>query len=155
MSRPPRRLPSTKSSLRIRRARPADIAAMSAIRLAVTENGLRDRTRVTPQMYRDYLALLGRGWVCLAVRNIVGFACASQKDASIWALFVAPGHEGLGIGQRLMGCAVDWLFATGATAITLATGRGTRAERFYTEAGWIRDGDDAHNQARFRLALGR
>ena len=105
--------------MRIHRARPADIPAMSAIRLAVTENVLRDQTRVTPQMYRDYLALLGRGWVCLIGRKIVGFACASQKDASIWALFVAPGHEGWGIGQRLLRAAVVWLFATGAPAITL------------------------------------
>ena len=41
-----------------------DIPAMSAIRLAVGENKLRDPARITPQMYADYLALLGRGWVC-------------------------------------------------------------------------------------------
>ena len=139
----------------MRRARPADIPAMRAIRLAVTENVLRDRSKVTTQMYLDYLALLGRGWVCLIGRNIVGFAYASRHDASIWALFVAPGHEGLGIGQGLMRRAVDWLFATGASAVTLCTGRGTRAERFYTEAGWIRVGEDAHNQAVFRMAHGR
>ena len=128
---------------------------MSAIRLSINENVLRDRTKVTIQMYRDYLDLLGRGWVCSNGRKIVGFAYASRHDASIWALFVAPGHEGLGIGQRLLGHAVDWLFATGAAAISLTTGVGTRAERFYTRAGWVRDGIYAHHQASFRLALGR
>ena len=103
-------------------------------------------------MYRDYLGLLGRGWVCLMGRKIVGFAYASRQDASIWALLVAPGHEGLGIGQRLLRLAADWLFATGAPAITLSTGAGTRAERFYGAAGWTRvDGIDA-GSVTFRLA---
>jgi hypothetical protein len=43
-----------------RRARPGDIAAMSAIRLAVTENVLSDHGKVTLQMYRDYMDMLGR-----------------------------------------------------------------------------------------------
>ena len=136
--------------LQFRRARPADIPAMSAIRLSVTENVLRDRSKVTLQMYRDYLDLRGRGWVCVRGRRIVGFAYASRDDASIWALFVQPGHEGLGIGRRLMDHAVGWLFAAGAPAVTLATGRGTRAERFYIASGWVPDGDDEGGQVRFR-----
>lgn len=37
------------------RARQADIAAMSRIRLSVSENVLSDPARVTLQMYEDYL----------------------------------------------------------------------------------------------------
>lgn len=140
--------PSTPT-LHVRRAEPADIPAMSAIRLNVTENVLRDRSKVTPQMYHDYLDLLGRGWVCLIDDRIVGFAYASRADASIWALFVAPTHEGMGIGRRLLDFAVDWLFALGHGVITLDTGRDTRAARVYSAAGWRADtGTDAN--VRFR-----
>lgn len=138
-------------TLHFRRAEPADIPAMSAIRLNVTENVLRDRSKVTPQMYHDYLDLLGRGWVCLIDECIVGFAYASRADASIWALFVAPTHEGMGIGRRLLDFAVDWLFALGAPVITLDTGRDTRAARFYAAAGWMPDADAGANNVRFRL----
>lgn len=133
-----------KHLLQCRRARSVDIPAMSRIRLSVTENTLSDPAKVTRQMYQDYLHLLGRGWVCCSGRKIVGFAYASRDDASIWALFIQPGYAGLGIGRRLMGFAESWLFAIGVPAIVLETGRGTRAERFYTEAGWLPDpGADA------------
>ena len=74
-----------------------DIPAMSAIRLAVQENRLSDPTRITAQMYADYLDLLGRGWVCERDGAITGFAYADRAGGSIWALFVDPAHEGAGI----------------------------------------------------------
>ena len=51
-----------------------------------------------------------------------------------------------------MGFAEAWLFALGAPAITLDTGRGTRAERFYAASGWAREADDGGRNARFRKA---
>jgi len=142
-------LPSS-SPLHFRRARPADIPAMSAIRLRVTENVLRDRNKVTLQMYADYLDLLGRGWVGVSGNTVVGFAYASRADASIWALFVDPRHEGRGIGRRLLGFAMDWLFATGAPAVSLSTGRGTRAERFYAASSWTLAAGGASDDVHFR-----
>lgn len=124
---------------------------MSAIRLSVTENVLSDPAKVTEQMYRDYLQRLGRGWVCCAGRKVVGFAYASRDDASIWALFVKPGYEGRGIGQRLMGHAAGWLFALGCPSIVLDTGRGTRAERFYRRQGWVADPGEG-SSVKLRLA---
>lgn len=136
--------------LRYRRAQPGDIRAMSAIRLSVAENVLSDPGKVTLQMYRDYLHRLGRGWVCCAGREVIGFAYASREDGSIWALFVKPGYESRGICRRLMAHAAGWLFAVGHSSITLSTGRSTRADRFYGELGWIRERDDGGN-VHFRL----
>ena len=121
-----------------RRALRADIAAMSRIRLSVTENALSDPTRVTLQMYEDYLEDCGRGWVAEIDGVVVAFSYADKVDGSIWALFVAPGHEGLGLARRLLACAVDWLFALGFPVITLTTTPGTRADRFYGRQGWRR-----------------
>lgn len=127
---------------------------MARIRLAVKENILSDPTKVTLQMYRDYLDVRGRGWVCRSGRTIVGFAYASRDDASIWALFIQPGHEGRGIGRKLLAFAVDWLFGLGHPAIVLDTGRATRAERFYARAGWLRNADAGGRNVQFRKLAG-
>jgi len=135
------------ASSHFRQAKLDDIPAMSAIRLAVRENVLSHPARITPQMYRDYLALLGRGWVAELDGEIAGFSYAAQTDASIWALFVAPEHEGKGLGRALLRLATDWLFAQGHQCVRLSTGAGTRAERFYVAQGWRREkqqGGDVH-----------
>jgi GNAT superfamily N-acetyltransferase len=124
--------------LAYRTATDADIGAMSVIRLAVTENRLRDPSRITRAMYVDYLERLGQSWVCEADGVIAGFACADKSDASVWALFVDPAHEGLGIGKRLLALVTDYLFALGHPRIALSTSAHTRADRFYAAQGWER-----------------
>jgi GNAT superfamily N-acetyltransferase len=121
-----------------RRAVIADIPAMSRIRLAVTENVLRDPTRITVEMYEDYLEKSGRGWVAESAGEIVAFCYADKINASIWALFVRPGHEGRGLGKALLERAVDWLFEAGHERVHLTTGADTRADRFYAAQGWER-----------------
>lgn len=121
-----------------RQADSADIPAMSHIRLAVTENVLSDPARVTLQMYVDFLEKSGRGWVAEGNGEIVAFCYADRENASIWALFVRPGHEGRGLAKALLALAVDWLFALGHERIVLSTTPGTRADRFYAAQGWLR-----------------
>lgn len=67
---------------------------MSRIRLAVTENRLRDPARITRQMYEDFLERDGRGWVAQLDGATVAFSYANRTDGSIWALFVEPAQEG-------------------------------------------------------------
>lgn len=126
-------------NLIFRQASSTDIPAMSAIRLSVTENVLRDPGRVTPAMYEDYLESAGRGWVAEIDGEVVAFSYADRNDASIWALFVAPGHEGRGLAKRLLAIAAGWLFALGHRQVRLSTGAGTRADRFYAGQGWERN----------------
>jgi GNAT superfamily N-acetyltransferase len=116
----------------------ADIPAMSRIRLSVTENTLSDPTRVIREMYEDFLEQSGRGWVAELDGEIVAFCYADKMNASIWALFVQPGHEGQGLGQSLLRQAVDWLFEMGHDCVHLTTGANTRADRFYSAQGWMR-----------------
>jgi len=119
-----------------RQATSQDIPAMSRIRMAVTENILRDPSRVTPQMYEDFLEKSGRGWVAEIAGDIAAFCYADKHDASIWALFVHPGHEGQGLAKTLLGLAVGWLFELGHERVHLTTTAGTRADRFYAAQGW-------------------
>jgi GNAT superfamily N-acetyltransferase len=113
-----------------------DIPHMTRIRLAVTENALRDPTRITPQMYAAFLEKHGRGWVALLDDEIVAFSYANKIDASIWALFVDPRFEGQGLGKQLLARASGWLFSLGFSRVTLSTGARTRAAQFYTRLGW-------------------
>ncbi len=126
------------SELRLRRACSADIPAMSAIRLSVRENPLSDPSRVTLQMYEDYLDQDGRGWVAEVDGEIAAFSYADRQGGSIWALFVSPQYEGRGLGKALLGLAVAWLFEIGHRQIRLGTTPGTRADRFYEAQGWTR-----------------
>lgn len=121
-----------------RRATLTDIPAMSRIRLAVRENVLSDPSRITEQMYRDYLELVGRGWVAEIDGAVVGFSYADKVNASIWALFMLEEYEGRGIAKRLLRLAVEWLFEQGADSIHLTTGADTRADGFYAAQGWTR-----------------
>ena len=111
---------------------------MSRIRLAVTENVLSDPGRITVQMYEDYLAALGRGWVAEIEGSVAAFCYADKNDGSIWALFVDPGYEGRGLAKHLLGLAAEWIFALGHASVRLDTGAGTRADRFYAMQGWER-----------------
>jgi GNAT superfamily N-acetyltransferase len=126
------------NALNFRVATEADIFAMSTVRLAVNENKLRDPTRITYDMYVDYLDRLGRTWVCEIDGAIAGFGSADKGDAFIWALFVDPAFEGRGIGKRLLALMVEYLFGLGHDRITLSTGADTRADAFYAAQGWQR-----------------
>lgn len=121
-----------------RRARSADIPAMSRIRLSVRENVLSDPKRVTAQMYEDYLEKDGRGWVAEIGGEIAAFCYADKNDGSIWALFVDPEKEGRGLAKTLLHLAVDWIFEIGHASAKLDTGAHTRADRFYALQGWTR-----------------
>ena len=112
---------------------------MARIRLAVTENALRDPTRITVAMYEDFLDRSGRGWVAEADGAIAGFSYADNLNASIWALFIQPGQEGRGLGKALLDLAATWLFEQGHERIRLTTGAATRADRFYAAQGWQRE----------------
>ena len=124
--------------MKFRRAVIEDIEMMSEIRLSVTENVLSNPAKVTSQMYEDYLELLGRGWVCEMENRIVGFSYANKLDASIWALFVHPQFDRLGVGKGLLKLATDWLFKLGAEKVILSTSVNTRADRFYSAQAWMR-----------------
>lgn len=144
-----------KSNFVIRQAVLGDIPAIMDIRFAVRENRLSDPSRVTPAMCADYLDKLGRGWVAEVDGDVVGFSYAELADHSIWALFVRPEFEGLGLGKVLLKEACGWLFSMGAEEITLGTAVNTRADRFYAAQGWIRGEMKNAIEVHYRLPKGR
>ena len=132
----------------IREATTDDIPLIFDIRLSVKENILTNTNAVTPEICKDYLETNGKGWIAEIDRVAVGFSIASSKDNSIWALFVRPEFEGKGVGKALLASATTWLFANGATEVTLTTGAGTSADRFYERQGWRRGELDEDGEVR-------
>jgi GNAT superfamily N-acetyltransferase len=120
----------------IRRARDEDHARITEIRNAVTENKLGEASR--PIVDNDYPWFRDNPGVWLWEENgtILGFSAADTRNGSIWALFVAPGHERHGIGRALFEKACDVLRQDGHRTAWLTTQPGSRAEGFYRAAGW-------------------
>jgi ribosomal protein S18 acetylase RimI-like enzyme len=119
----------------IRRARDDDHALITEIRNSVRENALSDPHRITVEEYEWFERNPGI-WVWEEKGEILGFSAADTRDGSIWALFVAPGHERRGIGRALLDKACDVLRQDGHRTAMLTTSSGTRAEGVYRAAGW-------------------
>jgi len=49
----------------------------------------------------------GKGWVCKVDGEVVGFAIVDLKEHNIWALFLRPEFEGMGIGKELHRLMID------------------------------------------------
>ena len=119
----------------IRRATEADRERISEIRFSVTENVLRDRSRVTHDMVTWFIENPGI-WLWEEDGNVLGFSSADTRDGTIFALFIDPAHERRGIGRALFARALDSLREAGHKIGSLTTQPGSRADRFYQKAGW-------------------
>jgi GNAT superfamily N-acetyltransferase len=112
---------------------------MHALRLRVRENRLSDPGRVAEDSYGPYLDREA-AWVAETESGLAGFAVLDAESGTVWALFVAPEAEGLGIGRALHARLLQGAAEHGLIRLSLSTAPGTRAERFYGEAGWTRVG---------------
>lgn len=141
----------------IRKAILADIPEMMRIRSAVQENKLRNPDRVKAEHYADFIQT-GEIWVWKEGNQLLGFSAGegridSEWPGSIWAVFVDPDHEGKGIGQALLSCACGSLQRAGYDSAELSTSPGTRAARFYNQAGWTENGHTDDGQIIFKRPL--
>lgn len=128
-----------------------DIPGIQAVRNAVTENRLSDPSLVPDKDVEDYLFNRGKGWVCEIENRIVGFAIVSLQDNNVWALFIQPGYDKKGIGRKLHDMMMDWYFDSTVTPVWLSTAPGTRAEKFYRQAGWRETGIHGKGEIKFEM----
>jgi len=129
-----------------------DIRQIQTIRNSVKENMLSDPALVTDSDCADYLTLRGKGWVCMIENRLVGFSIVDLKDKNIWALFVQPGFENIGIGKKLHGIMLEWYFNQTKETVWLGTAPGTRAEKFYRKAGWKEVGVHGKGEIKFEMS---
>ena len=137
--------------MNIRVAEIKDIAQIQVVRNLVKENRLSDPALVPDSDVQDYITRRGRGWVCEINGQIVGFAIADLVDNNIWALFIHPDFEKLGIGKRLHDEMMNWYFSETDKTVWLGTSPKTRAELFYRKAGWKEIGMHGKGEIKFEM----
>lgn len=134
-----------------REAKLSDIPQIQVVRNAVTENRLSNPNLVTDADCEEFLFKRGKGWVCEVNGGIVGFSIADLQDNNIWALFVHPDFEEMGIGKELHKLMLDWYFAQTQTTVWLGTSPHTRAEVFYQKQGWTPVGIVNKGEVKFEM----
>jgi ribosomal protein S18 acetylase RimI-like enzyme len=82
---------------------------------------------------------------------VVGFSGADIDNGSIWALAVAPDHDGKGIGRALLQVACEALRAAGRDAATINAP--VDSARHYRAAGWSEVGPNTSGGLIFRKPL--
>jgi GNAT superfamily N-acetyltransferase len=136
-----------------REATPADIQQIQIVRNAVKENTLSDPALVSDNDCLEYITQRGKGWVCEIESRIVGFSIVDLKENNVWALFVHPDAEGLGIGRKLQELMLNWYFSQTQQTLWLGTAPGTRAEGFYRKSGWKETGLHGRNEIKFEMSF--
>jgi GNAT superfamily N-acetyltransferase len=139
--------------MHIREARLTDIPQIQFVRHSVRENTLSDPALVTDADCAEYLSIRGKGWVCELADTIVGFAIADLQGRNIWALFMRPEFERKGIGKKLHDTMLDWYFSQTKEKVWLGTAPQTRAEQFYTQAGWTAAGVVNKGEVKFEMTF--
>ena len=129
-----------------------DIPQIQIVRQAVKENRLSDPGLVTDKDCEEFLLIRGKGWVCEVSQRIVGFAIIDLAERNIWALFVHPEFEAMGIGKKLQEMMLSWYFSAFRDTLWLGTAPHTRAETFYRKTGWRSIGLRPNGELRFEMS---
>lgn len=137
----------------IREARIEDIPQIQVVRNSVKENTLSNPDLVTDKDCEEFITERGKGWVCEIDGKITGFSIVDLKDNNIWALFVDPDFEKIGIGKKLHDIMLDWYFTQTKENVWLGTSPNTRAELFYRKSGWNEIGIHCKNEIKFEMTF--
>jgi ribosomal protein S18 acetylase RimI-like enzyme len=146
--------------LNTRRGIPGDTESLFAVRTSVRENHQsREELAglgVTPEAIQAMLQNPNfASWVAEADGQIVGFSMTYLSEGYVFALFIRPDFEGLGIGKKLMALTEEDARSAGISQLWLSTGNDTalRAYGFYENLGWQTDGLLEDGQVVFRKRL--
>lgn len=134
-----------------REAEISDIRQIQFVRHAVKENRLSDPSLVPDKDVEEYMTERGKGWVCEMDKRIVGFAIVDLIENNVWALFIHPDFEAMGIGKKLHGIMMDWYFVHTNEKIWLGTEPNSRAEKFYRMQGWTEVGVHGKGEIKFEM----
>jgi GNAT superfamily N-acetyltransferase len=134
-----------------REAEISDIEQIQFVRHAVKENRLSDPSLVPDKDVEEYMTKRGKGWVCEIENKVVGFAIVDLVDNNVWALFILPEFEAMGIGKKLHQMMMEWYFVHTREIIWLGTEPKSRAEKFYRMQGWTEVGVHGKGEIKFEM----
>jgi len=139
----------------IRVATADEVPILNAIRTSVRENHMSLEQMaaygITPEVIARVITTTGRGFIASVDGVDAAIAIAEAEAGCIYAMFVLPDYEGMGLGRLLMTEAERFLFEAGCENVWLEAGatKGLRAHGFYAHLGWRRDGLMPDGQLRF------
>lgn len=125
----------------IRAATQDDVDTLFNIRTRVVQNHLSveqmAQLGITPQVLADSIREAPCAWVAEVDGQPVAFSMVDLATGEVFAMFVLPTHENLGLGRQLMAVAETALFERHATLFLVTDGRDEiRANGFYQRLGW-------------------
>ncbi len=127
-----------------------DIPQIQIVRNSVTENQLPNPNLIPNELVEEFITKRGKGFVCEIGDKIVGFSIVDFVENNVWALFILPEFEGIGIGKKLHQMLLDEYFSKTQKAIWLSTEANSRAEIFYKKQGWKNTGFHG-NEVKFEM----
>jgi len=141
----------------IRAATVDDVDTLITIRTSVVQNHLSVEQMadlgITPQALTDTLRTAPCAWVAEVDGQAAAFSMVDLEAGEVFAMFVLPTHENLGLGRQLMAEAEAALFEHHDRLYLITDGRDEiRANGFYQCLGWLNagvaDGDDVRYEKR-------
>lgn len=130
------------STFQIRLALTTDVRAMFKVRTSVRENVLTVEELIelgiTPDFISAEIERSPCAWVATVSNEIVGFSMVDLDTACLFAAFVLPEYEGLGIGTELIKACESEIFKSHPVA-WLETAQSSRAAKLYRHLGWMNE----------------
>lgn len=131
----------------------SDIDQILSVRNSVKENKLSDPNAITKSDCEHFMQNVGKTWVCEMSTIVIGFSMMDVIDNRVWALFIQPEYEKMGIGKELHFLMMDWYFSQKTENAWLGTTPNTRAEGFYKKLGWKHIGNYGTDEIKFEMTL--
>ena len=142
----------------IRTATQDDVNTLFAIRTSVVQNHLSVEQMadlvITPKALADSIRAAPCVWIAEVDGQPAGFSMVDLAGGEVFAMFVLPTHENLGLGRQLMAVAEAALFEHHERLFLITDGRdGIRANGFYQRLGWavvgqVEGGDVRYEKSR-------
>jgi len=146
--------------MNIRDATPDDVETLFDIRCSVTENHMSREQLARANISNASLErmITGGDYITPVIEvdgRPVAFAMAQVSEGYLFALFVRPGYENIGLGRAALAAAEAGMRARGVGQAWLSTGRDEswRAHGFYRHFGWKHAGFMPDGQAKYEKEL--
>ncbi|BCD89135.1 hypothetical protein PSm6_55420 [Pseudomonas solani] len=143
----------------LRLATTGDIEALFAIRTSVVQNHLsREQMAelgITPAVLADAIAAGPCCWIAEVDGVPAGFAMIDLDEGELFALFIRPEFEGVGLGRMLLQAAEEALFQAHDSIWLVTDGHEhIRANGFYQRHGWTLAGVVDERDVRYEKRRG-
>ncbi len=144
----------------IRAATQDDVEILFTLRTSVVQNHLSVEQMadlgITPQVLADSIRQAPCVWIAEVNDQPAAFSMIDLAAGEVFAMFVSPAYENLGLGRQLMAVAEAALFEHHETLFLITDGRDEiRANGFYQRLGWTVVGSVEGDDVRYEKSRAR